>query len=86
MGKSKKNSNFDSQGMDRGTERGDSDLGYLDRDLTDDMTITPDSITPGDSMMPGESINANTATMRARTKTQQERTSLQTKRGNQPDI
>ncbi|WP_433213650.1 hypothetical protein ACQP00_02365 [Dactylosporangium sp. CS-047395] len=81
MGKSKKNSSsFDSQGIERGMHRSEDDLGYLDQDLTDDMTITPDSI------MSGESTNANTATMRARTKTQQEQTSLQKKRGNQPDM
>ncbi|MER7273318.1 hypothetical protein ABT369_02560 [Dactylosporangium sp. NPDC000244] len=79
MGKSKKNSSsFDSgQSIERGMHRSEDDLGYLDQDLTDDMTITPDSI------MTGESTNANTATMRARTKTQ---SSLQKKRGNQPDM
>ncbi|MFB9442608.1 hypothetical protein Dvina_02800 [Dactylosporangium vinaceum] len=80
MGKSKKNGNFDSQGIERGMHRSEDDLGYLDQDLTDDMTITPDSI------MSGETTNANTATMRARTKTQQEQTAMQKKRGNQPDM
>lgn len=82
MGKSKKNiSGFDSsQSIERGMHRSEDDLGYLDQDLTDDMTITPDT------MMTGESTNANTATMRARTKTAQEQTSLQKKRGNQPDM
>jgi hypothetical protein len=82
MGKSKKNSSsFDtSQSIERGMHRSEDDLGYLDQNLSDDMTTTPDS------MMSGENTNANTATMRARTKTQQEQTSLQKKRGNQPDI
>ena len=80
MGKSKQNSNFDSQGIERGMHRSEDDLGYLDQDLSDDMTIAPDAISAG------ESTNANTATMRARTKTQQERTTLSRKRGNQPDM
>ncbi|GAA3448724.1 hypothetical protein [Dactylosporangium matsuzakiense] len=85
MGKSKKNGNFDSQGIERGMHRSEDDLGYLDQDLTDDMTITPDSIMSGD-IMSGETTNANTVTMRARTKTQQEQTAMQKKRGNQPDM
>jgi hypothetical protein len=80
MGKSKQNSNFDSQGIERGMHRSEDDLGYLDQDLSDDLTITPEAISAG------ESTNANTATMRARTKTQQEQTSLQKKRGNQPEM
>jgi hypothetical protein len=76
MGKSKKNN----QGTETGMHRSEDDLGYLDQDLTDDMTIAPESI------MSGETTNANTATMRARTKMQQEQTSLQKKRGNQPDM
>ena len=79
MGKSKKNSNFDSQ-SGRGMHRSEDDLGYLDQDLSDDIAITPDS------MMTGESTNANTATMKARTKAQQEQTTLQKKRSNQPDM
>ena len=79
MGKSKKNSNFDSQGS-RGMHRSEDDLGYMDQDLSDDIAITPDS------MMTGESTTANTATMRARAKTEQQQTSLQKKRGNQPEI
>jgi hypothetical protein len=79
MGKSKQNSNFDSQGG-RGMHRSEDDLGYLDQDLSDDIAITPDSMTTG------ESTNANTAPMRAKTKTQQQQTSLQKKRGNQPEI
>jgi len=80
MGKSKKNDSFDGQGS-RGMHRSEDDLGYLDHDLSDDMTITTDST------MSGESSNANTATMRARTKAQQDQqTSLQRKKGNQPDI
>jgi hypothetical protein len=79
MGKSKQNSNFDSQGG-RGMHRSEDDLGYLDQDLSDDIAITPDSMTTG------ESTSANTATMRAKTKTQQQQTSLQKKRGNQPEI
>jgi hypothetical protein len=74
MGKSKKNSgSFENPGIERGMHRSEDDLGYLDQTLTDDM-------------MSGENTNANTATMRARTKTQQEQTALQNKRGNQPDI
>jgi hypothetical protein len=80
MGKSKKDNSFDSQGIERGIHRSEDDLGYLDQDLSDDMTITPDSI------ISGESTNANTATMQARTKTQQEQTSMQKKRGNQPEM
>lgn len=72
MGKSKKN---DQSG--RMMHRSEDDLGYLDQDLTDDITITPDS------MSSGQSINANTATARAKSK---EQTSLQKKRGNQPDM
>jgi hypothetical protein len=80
MGKSKKNDNFDSQGS-RGMHRSEDDLGYLDQDLSDDMTIAPDS------MISGESTSANTATMRAKTKAQQEQqTSLQQKKGNQPGL
>ncbi|WP_432984566.1 hypothetical protein [Dactylosporangium sp. CA-233914] len=74
MGKSKKNSDFDSQGIERGMHRSEDDLGYMDQDLT------------SDAIRSGESTNANTATMRARTKTQQEQTSLRKKRGNQPDM
>jgi hypothetical protein len=80
MGKSKKNDTFDSQGSNRGMHRSEDDLGYLDQDLSDDIAITPDS------MISGESTNANTATMRARTKTQQEQTALQRKKSNQPDM
>ncbi|MGI5246845.1 hypothetical protein [Dactylosporangium sp. CA-139066] len=80
MGKSKKNDSFDSQGS-RGMHRSEDDLGYLDQDLSDDITITPDS------MISGESTNANTATMRARTKAQQDQqTSLRQKRSNQPEM
>ncbi|MFI5906174.1 hypothetical protein [Dactylosporangium sp. NPDC051541] len=83
MGKSKKNDNFDSQGIERGMHRSEDDLGYLDQ--TDDTMSTPDSIMSGD-IMSGESTTANTATMRARTKTQQDQTAMQKKRGNQPDM
>ena len=78
MGKSKKNSsNFGEE--------------FLSQDLTDDIAITPDAI-ESDSMtdtqmMTGTNSNANTATMRARTKMQQDQQSaLQKKRGNQPDM
>ncbi len=74
MGKSKKNSNFDSRGM----HRSEDDLGYMDPDLSDDMTITPDAD------IAGQSATANTATMQAK-KLQQEQTTLQDKRANQPD-
>ena len=79
MGKSKQNDNFDSQGS-RGMHRSEDDLGYMDQDLTDDMPMIPT-----DPIMSGESTNASTATMKARTKTAQEQTSLQKKRGNQPE-
>ncbi|MFC5001021.1 hypothetical protein ACFPIJ_24675 [Dactylosporangium cerinum] len=75
MGKSKKNSNFDSRGM----HRSEDDLGYMDPDRSDDMTITPDTDIAGQS-----AATASTATMQAK-KLQQEQTSLQDKRANQPD-
>jgi hypothetical protein len=79
MGKSKKNSKIDSQ-AGRGMHRSEDDLGYLDQDLADDMTSAPDTI------MSGESTNANTATMQAKTKMQQDQqTSAQDKRGNQSE-
>ncbi|MEV0130719.1 hypothetical protein AB0H83_19925 [Dactylosporangium sp. NPDC050688] len=74
MGKSEKNSNFDSRGM----HRSEDDLGYMDPDLADDMTITPDAD------IAGKPATANTATMQAK-KLQQEQTTMQDKRGNQPD-
>ena len=74
MGKSKKNSNFDSRGM----HRSEDDLGYMDPDLSDDMTITPDAD------IADRTATANTATMQAK-KLQQEQTTMQDKRGNQPD-
>ncbi|GAA0710422.1 hypothetical protein Drose_02350 [Dactylosporangium roseum] len=79
MGKAKKNSNFDSRAS-RGISRSDDDFGHPDDDRSGDMTISPDMIGSG------ESTNANTATMRAKTKMQQDQqTSLQDKRGNLPD-
>jgi len=79
MGKSKQNSNFDSQAS-RGMHRSEDDLGYLDQDLADDTTISPDAITTG------ETTTAATATMQAKTKAQQDQqTRLQDKRANQPD-
>lgn len=68
------NSNFDSRGM----HRSEDDLGYMDPDLADDMTITPDAD------IAGKPATATTATMQAK-KLQQEQTTMQDKRGNQPD-
>lgn len=78
MGKSQKNSNFDSHGM----HRSEDDLGYLDPDLSDNMIITPDTDIAGQSAAAKSA--AQTATMQAK-KLQQEQTSLQEKRSNQPD-
>ena len=78
MGKSKKNSNFDSQAS-RGMHRSEDDLGYLDQDPSDDMAIAPDMTNSGEA-------GANTATMQAKTKMQQDQqTSLQDKRANRSD-
>ncbi|WP_432834330.1 hypothetical protein [Dactylosporangium sp. CA-092794] len=74
MGKSRQNDFFD-----RGMHRSEDDLGYLDPDISDEMGM------PADSTMSGQSNNPNTATMRAKTKAQQE-TSTRKKRGNQPDM
>ncbi len=78
MGKSAKHSNFDSRGM----HRSEDDLGYMDPDLADDMTITPDADIAGKPAT--ANTTANTATMQAK-KLQQEQTTMQDKRGNQPD-
>jgi hypothetical protein len=75
MGKSQKNSNFDSRGM----HRSEDDLGYMDADLSDDMTITPDAD------IASQSATANTATMQAKKLQQEQQTSLQDKRANQSD-
>jgi hypothetical protein len=76
MGKSKKNSNFDSRGM----HRSEDDLGYLDQDASDDMMITPDS-----ADIASQQATTNTATMQAKKLQQEQQTSLQDKRANQPD-
>jgi hypothetical protein len=75
MGKSKKNSNFDSRGM----HRSEDDLGYMDPDLSDDMTITPDAD------IAGQPATAQTAIMQAKKLQQEQQTTLQDKRANQPD-
>lgn len=76
----KKNSNFDSQAS-RGMHRSEDDLGYLDQDLSDDKTITPDTDIAGQSA----AATATTATMLTKKVQQDQQTSLQDKRANQPD-
>ncbi|MET7422237.1 hypothetical protein [Dactylosporangium sp. NPDC005555] len=75
MGKSKKNSDFDGRGM----HRSEDDLGYLDQDMSDDMTITPDTD------IAARTATTNTATMQAKKILQDQQTSVQDKRANQPD-
>ncbi|MEU0553111.1 hypothetical protein [Dactylosporangium sp. NPDC006015] len=75
MGKSQKNSNFDSRGM----HRSEDDLGYMDPDRSDDMMITPDAD------ITGQQATANTATMQAKKLQQEQQTTAQDKRANQPD-